>query len=167
MEKICRTCEHWQVTGSGNWGKAMFPGSWGTERRDVEATKCKCARLKRDLGKWFPEHKGPQNIFWTKGHEKCNKWKQATDIIDECVHCGALLFEYDRPMMPESEREIPKGRLVRFWHGGDDNCEHEGENYHGRNPWDCGMCQGHGNLLSYRGGPLVKCDACHGKGTVD
>lgn len=126
MKKICRTCEHWQVTGSGEYGKAMYPGSWGTERRDSENLKCRCEKSK------FKAISDDKGIF-TESNFGCSIWFQASDIIDECIYCGALLYEYDRPATPWS-REFEHKGITRFWHGNVD-CEHEGINYHGSDPW--------------------------------
>ena len=162
MEKTCRTCEFWMVTGSGEGGHAMFPGSWGTERRE-RAAVCQCERLKAAFGSW------PEDISWTKADEKCREWLEARDIIDECSICGALLFEYNRPDTPREyggTEEFERNGKTRFWWGPND-CEHEGERYHGLDPFTCGMCQGNGTLIINRGARMVQCDACHGKGTVD
>ena len=152
MEKTCRTCDYWLVTGKGKYGKAMFPGSWGTERRDTENRRCRCVSCYVDNFK--------------SADYQCGLWYQASDIIDECEHCGALLFEYDRPPTPGSKREHTKGTKVRFWDGGDNECEHSGLNYHGNDPWTCGMCQGTGREWVKDIG-AVQCDACHGKGEID
>lgn len=155
MEKICKTCKHWQVTGSGEYGHAMFPGSWGTERRDNEDRMCKCRRFKDHVGEYY-------NLL---SSSTCPKWEQASDIIDECEECGALLYEYKRPATPGSDREHYNSRLgvVRFWHSNDDMCEeHYGVNYHGDNPFECGMCQGAGTDIYGN-----RCDACHGSGEAD
>lgn len=134
MEKTCRTCDYWLVSGRGEYGKAMFPGSWGTERRDPENRQCRCVQ---DLGEMTPR--------WA--NEECGLWTQARDIVDECSLCGALCFEYDRPGTPNSKVEFEHGGKVRFWWPETGDCEHEGVNHHGLNPWDCGMCQGGGDYI--------------------
>jgi hypothetical protein len=154
MKKICRTCEYWRVTGSGKYGHAMFPGSWGTERRETGDTKCRCTIRARHFD------------TWTASNDNCPNWTQASDIIDECEHCGALLFEYARPKDPENPREHYRNGKTRFWYGGIRGCEHSGINYHGNDPWLCGMCQGYGGTWIKNLG-AVPCDACHGKGIKD
>ena len=143
MEKTCRNCDSWSVLG--HWsrpeGKAMAPRTWGMERRSAEPLRCKCV------------HQGQlKNLAWRRADEGCGGWLQTREIIDECMDCGARLWEYEG--------------MGKFWDHGDD-CEHCGEGYHGLDPRDCGMCQGHGAVFVSRDGVSwhVRCDACHGSGT--
>lgn len=78
-------------------------------------------------------------------------------IIDTCMFCGVHLW-HD----PEEDR--------MFWEDdGGLGCEHEGaETYRGKNPNECGMCQGTGQvLIQSKKIRVVQCDACHGKGVIE